>query len=57
MNYFLASEGFVSLKVYDIPGNEVRALAEDRQSAGIPPVKFDALGLASGVYMYRLRGL
>ncbi len=47
-------EGFVSLKVYDILGNEVASLVNEEQTPGQHEVVFDAAGLASGVYIYRL---
>lgn len=46
---------FVSLNVYDAYGQRVRALVYGRQSAGIHQVRFDASGLASGIYYYRLQ--
>jgi hypothetical protein len=46
--------GLVSLKVSDILGREVRTLVNEVQYAGIQSVAYDASGLASGVYFYRL---
>ena len=45
---------FVTLKVYDMLGREVRTLIEDTQNAGFHEVVFDAAGLPSGAYLYRL---
>ncbi len=47
--------GFVSLKVYDLLGNEVSTLADEVMSAGSHRLTFDARSLSSGVYMCRLR--
>jgi hypothetical protein len=44
----------VKLGVYDLLGREVVSLVEGRQEAGRHEVTFDAAGLASGVYIYRL---
>jgi hypothetical protein len=45
----------VTLKIYDIAGNEVMALINDEQlSAGTQSMIFDASGLGSGVYFYTL---
>jgi len=44
----------VRLVVHDILGREVAVLANERNTPGIHQVKFDAAGLASGVYFYRL---
>jgi len=45
---------FVSLKVYDVLGNEVAALVNENQNAGAYSVEFDGSGFSSGVYLYRL---
>ncbi len=47
-------ERFVTIKVYDILGNEVATLVNELQQPGQHEVVFDAAGLASGVYIYRL---
>lgn len=44
----------VSLKVFDVLGRDVRTLVNDVQDAGFKSVQFDAYGLPSGVYGYRL---
>ncbi|HYE95926.1 MAG TPA: T9SS type A sorting domain-containing protein [Rubricoccaceae bacterium] len=44
----------VRLAVYDVLGREVAVLAEGRHTAGTHEVVFDAAGLPSGVYVYRL---
>ncbi len=46
---------FVSLKVYDVLGNEVAELVNEEKYQGRYSVKFDASELASGVYIYQLR--
>jgi hypothetical protein len=46
---------FVSLKVYDIIGNEVATLVNEEQSAGSYEVIFSADGLTSGIYFYKLQ--
>ncbi|MCG3119126.1 MAG: hypothetical protein ALAOOOJD_01457 [bacterium] len=45
----------VSLKVYDVLGNEVATLVDEKKPAGFYRVRFDAKGLANGVYFYRLQ--
>jgi photosystem II stability/assembly factor-like uncharacterized protein len=45
---------FVTLKVYDMLGREVRTLFEGNLDAGEHRINFDAAGLASGTYMIRL---
>ncbi|MBK7379858.1 MAG: T9SS type A sorting domain-containing protein [Ignavibacteriales bacterium] len=45
----------VSLKVFDVLGNEVAALVNETQQPGTYEVKFNADKLSSGVYYYRLQ--
>ncbi len=45
----------VSLKVFDILGNEVATLVNEEKSAGEYSVQFDASTLTSGVYFYQLK--
>ena len=48
----------VSLKVYDVLGNEVATLVNEEKAAGIYEVSFSAAGnaytLTSGIYFYQL---
>lgn len=46
---------FVSLKVFDITGKEVSVLVNESLQTGFYETTFDAVGLASGVYIYRLQ--
>ena len=45
---------FVRLSVYDVTGKEVAALVNEKLSAGVYNVDFNASELSSGVYFYRL---
>lgn len=45
----------VQLAVYDVLGRRVTTLVNERMEAGYHEAVFDASGLASGVYLYRLR--
>ncbi|MFZ1518769.1 MAG: T9SS type A sorting domain-containing protein [Ignavibacteriaceae bacterium] len=44
----------VVLKIYDILGNEVETVVNERQVPGYKEIEFNASDLASGVYLYRL---
>lgn len=44
----------ISLRVFDIIGREVAVLVNEPKSNGLHTVRFDASGLAAGMYMYRL---
>ncbi|MBI5402743.1 MAG: T9SS type A sorting domain-containing protein [Ignavibacteriae bacterium] len=47
-------DGFVSLKVYDITGKEVATLVNSNMKSGAYVVDFNASGLSSGLYIYKL---
>jgi hypothetical protein len=64
IGFWIEERGFVSLKVYDILGNEVAALVNEELGAGSYEINFsaqggsasggDAYNLPSGVYFYTL---
>ena len=54
ISYELRVTSFAKLIVYDVLGNEVATLVNDKQSAGTYSVEFDGSGFASGVYFYKL---
>ncbi|MDD5362515.1 MAG: T9SS type A sorting domain-containing protein [Ignavibacteria bacterium] len=49
-----SENGIITLKVYDILGKEVAALVNERMQPGTYEVNFNADGLSSGVYFYKL---
>lgn len=53
IRYQLIVNGYVSIKVYDVLGNEVAVLVNNYKPAGIYEVEFNK-PLSSGVYFYRL---
>lgn len=53
--YQLPQTSQVKLKVFDGLGKEIATLVNGRQAAGRYHVPFTAVGLASGVYFYRLQ--
>ncbi len=52
---YYASPAHVTLKVYDILGNEIATLVDGYKETGKHEVNFDASGLASGIYYYQLK--
>lgn len=52
--YSLLKEGFVTLKIYDVLGNEIKTLKKGEQSAGNHEVDFHADNLSSVIYYYKL---
>ncbi len=55
ISYRLAQNGFVTLRVFDALGREVRQLVNEDQTAGEHTVRFDGKDLSSGIYFYLLR--
>ena len=45
----------VHLAVYDLLGREVATLVNEKKEPGTYEVQFDASGLASGMYLYRMQ--
>jgi len=54
IEFVLPKSAFVTLKVYNLLGEEVATLIAEQRTAGIHKFNWDARGLASGVYLYRL---
>lgn len=54
IHYELPERAQVRLEVYDILGRRVSTLVDEQQQAGRYEVTFDASGLASGTYIYRI---
>jgi len=54
IGYRISDREFVTLKVFDILGNEVAILINEEKPAGSYELEFDASGLPSGIYFYKL---
>ncbi len=55
ISYSIPNSDFVTLKVYDIIGREIKTLVNEVQKSGEYSINFDASGLSSGIYFYRLQ--
>lgn len=55
ITYSVPSTRYVSLKIYDVLGREVASLVDETTRPGTYTVTWDARGVASGVYFYRLK--
>lgn len=54
VEFGIPQSGFVSIKIYDILGNEIATLLNDNKQAGTYQIRFNADNLASGIYFYQL---
>jgi Tol biopolymer transport system component len=55
IKYQIPDLSFVTIKVYDVLGNEVATLVNKEKPTGSYEVEFNATALPSGVYFYRLQ--
>ena len=55
IQFDIPKASFVTLKVYNLLGQEVAALVNEKREAGRYEVEFDGSKLTSGVYFYRLQ--
>ena len=55
IGYKLLTISDVELGIYNLLAQKVTTLISEKQQAGYYKVQWDASGLASGVYLYRLK--
>ncbi len=55
LSFIIGHTSFVSLKIYDILGNEVTTLINEVKNPAKYDVEFNASGLPSGIYFYKLK--
>jgi photosystem II stability/assembly factor-like uncharacterized protein len=55
IKYQILEFSFVTLKVYDLLGSEIRTLVNEEKPIGSYEVEFDATWLPSGVYFYKVK--
>lgn len=56
IRYRHSEDGWVSLQIYNLLGEQVLSIVDEYQSAGSRFVRFDATGLPGGIYFCRLNG-
>lgn len=54
IRYSVPENSFVTLRVFDISGREVKSLVNETRQPGTYEVTFSATGLSSGIYFYRI---
>jgi len=57
IQFSLPKSGDVTLKIYNLLGEEVKTLVDEYREAGNHSVQFNANNLSSGIYFYRLQVL
>jgi hypothetical protein len=55
IRYTVPSESFVSIKIYDVLGNEIQTLVNEEKQAGSYEVEFNGSNLASGMYICEMK--
>jgi len=55
IKYQMPASGHVTLKVFDILGNEIATLVNSNVAAGYHTVQFNANNLSSGIYLYQIK--
>ncbi len=55
IRYSIAKEGLVTLKIFNIIGEEVAVLVNKEKSSGMYEIDFNAASIPSGVYFYQLK--
>lgn len=54
ISYAIPKADFVTLKIYDMLGNEVAVLVNEERPVGTHTLEFNSSGIASGTYFYRI---
>jgi hypothetical protein len=54
IRYAIPEDNFVSIKLFDVLGNEVFTLVNEQKQAGRYEMLFNASNIASGVYYYQI---
>ena len=57
IKYQIPELSFVTIKVYDVLGNEINTLVNNEKQAGGYEVEFSASALPSGVYFYQIKAV
>ena len=55
ISYSIKEEGLVTIKVYDVLGNEAAELVNEVKPEGFYEVEFNSINLPSGIYFYRMQ--
>jgi hypothetical protein len=54
ISYRLKEKGYVKIMIYDIKGSLIKVLVNETKESGYYETEFNAKGLASGIYLFRI---
>jgi hypothetical protein len=54
IEYSVSKDAVVRISVFDVLGQEVKVLVDEKQRSGIYKINFDGSGLSSGTYFYQI---
>ena len=54
IDYAIPKNGFVTLKIFDVLGREIKTLISENKNAGFYSVDFNGADFQSGFYFYKL---
>lgn len=54
IKYSINKNSFIKIQIFDINGREVKTITSEKKTPGDYKVKFEGIGLSSGVYFYSL---
>ncbi len=54
ISYFVPKSSIITIKIFDLFGRTVKTLVDEQKNPGSYKITFNAAGLSSGVYFYRL---
>jgi len=55
IKFTIPYDSYISLSIYDVQGEKIKDLINEKLKQGIYKIKFDASNISSGVYFYQLR--
>ena len=55
ISYEIPERSFVTIKIYDVLGNEITTLVNEEKQSNNYVVEFDGSGLTSGIYFYQIK--
>ena len=55
ISFTIPEKSFITLKIYDVLGDEVAKLINEERNAGSYEFDFNAKNMASGIYFYELK--